>query len=62
MIDYERYRGTIFSRKGGWRMGSGIDTHGYSLLDDIHGKVFSLPGHDYECNREAARTSFGRFS
>lgn len=38
MIDYDRYRGTIFSRKGGWRVGVGIETHGYSLLDDIHGK------------------------
>ena len=38
MTDYDRYRGTIYSRKGGWRVGSGITTHGHSLLDDIHGK------------------------
>ena len=38
MIDYDRYRGTIFSSKGGWKIGSGIETHGYSLLEEIHGK------------------------
>ena len=38
MIDYDRYRATIFSKKGGWQIGSGIETHGYSLLDEIHGK------------------------
>ena len=38
MTDYDRLRGAIFSRKGGWKIGSGIETHGYSLLDEIHGK------------------------
>ena len=38
MIDYDKHRATIFAKKGGWRIGTGIETHGYSLLDDILGK------------------------
>ena len=39
MIDHwAKFRGQIYSRKGGWEVGKGIMTHGYSLLDDIHGK------------------------
>jgi len=38
MTNYDKYRGKIYSRKGGWRIGSGITTHGFSLLDDIHRK------------------------
>jgi hypothetical protein len=38
VTDYDQHRGKIYSQKGGWRVGSGITTHGYSLLDDIHGK------------------------
>jgi citrate synthase len=36
--NFDKYRGQINSLKGGWTMGEGIITHGYSLLDDIHGK------------------------
>lgn len=36
--DWDKYRGKIYSNKGGWTVGKGIMTHGYSLLDDIHGK------------------------
>ncbi len=36
MTNYDQYRGNIYSLKGGWRVGSGITTHGYSLLEDIH--------------------------
>ena len=38
MTDYDKYRGSIHTSKGGWQVGSGIATHGYSLLDDIHGQ------------------------
>jgi citrate synthase len=38
MTDYDQHRGKIYSVKGGWRVGSGITTHGYSLLDEIHGR------------------------
>jgi len=37
--DWDQYRGQIYSRKGGWTMGEGIMSHGYSLLDDIHGNA-----------------------
>jgi citrate synthase len=37
--DWDQYRGKIYSRKGGWTMGQGIQSHGYSLLDEIHGKA-----------------------
>jgi len=36
--NWDQYRGQIYSLKGGWTVGKGIMTHGYSLLDDIHGK------------------------
>ncbi len=40
MIDkWEQNRGQIYSQKGGWEVGKGITSHGYSLLDDLHGKV-----------------------
>ncbi len=34
---WDKSRGKIFSKKGGWEIGKGIVTHGYSLLEDIHG-------------------------
>lgn len=37
-VKWDQYRGQIYSRKGGWEVGKGITTHGYSLLDEIHGK------------------------
>ncbi len=38
MNKWDKHRGNIFSKKGGWTIGKGIITHGYNLLDDIHGK------------------------
>jgi citrate synthase len=38
VMKWDKYRGNIYARKGGWEIGKGIMTHGYSLLDDIHGK------------------------
>lgn len=38
MSKWDKYRGEIYSSRGGWTVGQGIMTHGYSLLDDIHGK------------------------
>lgn len=36
---WDKRRGKIYSRKGGWQVGSGISLHGYSLLDDLLGKA-----------------------
>ena len=38
MDKWDQYRGQIYAHRGGWTLGEGIKTHGYSLLDDIHGK------------------------
>ncbi len=35
---WDKYRGQIYSQKGGWTVGKGITTHGYNLLGEIHGK------------------------
>lgn len=40
MVDYwDRRRARIFSRKGGWELGKGVSSHGYSMLDDLVGKA-----------------------
>ncbi len=39
-VDYwDRRRGRIFSRKGGWVLGQGVSSHGYSMLDDLVGRA-----------------------
>lgn len=35
---WDEQRGTIRSRKGGWVVGKGVFSHGYSLLDELLGK------------------------
>ena len=34
---WDEYRGKIKSRKGGWQIGSGIQSHGYDLMNEIVG-------------------------
>lgn len=34
---WENARGKIVSKKGGWRIGRGIESHGYNLIDDLVG-------------------------
>ncbi|MEN8129290.1 MAG: hypothetical protein ABFS45_03660 [Pseudomonadota bacterium] len=34
---WDQRRGTIHTRKGGWRIGKGVLSHGYSLLDELVG-------------------------
>lgn len=36
---WDERRGRIFSKKGGWVIGKGIFNHGYSMMDDLVGKV-----------------------
>lgn len=36
---WDERRGRIHSRKGGWVVGQGIFNHGYSMMDDLVGKV-----------------------
>lgn len=36
---WDENRGTIRSSKGGWRVGEAIYNHGYSMMDDLVGKV-----------------------
>jgi len=36
---WDEHRGTIQSKKGGWVVGKGIFNHGYSMMDDLVGKV-----------------------
>jgi len=36
---WDKHRGTIQSKKGGWVVGKGIFNHGYSMMDDLVGKV-----------------------
>lgn len=36
---WDQHRNMIRSRKGGWIIGKGIYTHGYSLIDELVGKV-----------------------
>ena len=36
---WDQQRNTIFSRKGGWRVGKAIYSHGYSLMDDLVGEA-----------------------
>ncbi len=39
-LDYwQRRRGQIYSRKGGWVLGQGVSNQGYSMLDDLVGKA-----------------------
>ena len=35
----DQKRGVIHSRKGGWIMGKAVFNHGYSMMDDLIGKV-----------------------
>lgn len=37
--DWDRLRGRIYSKKGKWVPGVGISNHGYSMMDDLVGKV-----------------------
>ena len=36
---WDQRRGTIQSKKGGWVVGKAIFNHGYSMMDDLVGKV-----------------------
>ncbi len=36
---WDKNRGRIVSKKGGWIVGKGIFNHGYSMMDDLVGKV-----------------------
>jgi len=36
---WDHHRGKIRTHIGGWKIGEGITTHGYSLLDDLVGKA-----------------------
>ena len=36
---WDKNRKTIHSRKGGWKIGDAIYSHGYSLMDDLVGEV-----------------------
>jgi len=38
-MKWDKYRGTIYSNSGGWEIGKGITMHGYSLFEEIHGKL-----------------------
>jgi len=35
---WDKRRGVIHSSKGGWKMGEGVFSHGYNLLDDLVGE------------------------
>lgn len=35
---WDSFRGTIKSRRGGWKIGQGVFSHGYNLLEDFVGK------------------------
>jgi citrate synthase len=36
---WDAHRGRIHSKKGGWIIGKGVFNHGYSMMDDLVGKV-----------------------
>lgn len=36
---WDERRGRIYSSKGGWVIGKGVFSHGYSMMDDLVGKV-----------------------
>jgi hypothetical protein len=36
---WDQQRGVIRSRKGGWIIGQGVFSHGFSMMDDLVGKV-----------------------
>ncbi len=36
---WDKHRGTIRSKKGGWVVGKGVFSHGYSMMDELVGKV-----------------------
>jgi citrate synthase len=36
---WDRHRNTIHSRKGGWKIGQAVFSHGYSLMDDLVGEA-----------------------
>jgi len=36
---WDQRRGKIYSRKGGWRIGEAVYCHGYSMMDELVGKV-----------------------
>ncbi len=36
---WDKHRGTIRSKKGGWVVGKGVFNHGYSMMKDLVGKV-----------------------
>lgn len=36
---WDQRRGKIYSKKGGWKVGEAVYCHGYSMMDDLVGKV-----------------------
>lgn len=36
---WDRQRGVIRSRKGGWQIGKGVFSHGYNMMDDLVGQA-----------------------
>lgn len=36
---WDERRGKIYSRKGGWRIGKGVFSHGYDMMNDLVGQV-----------------------
>jgi hypothetical protein len=36
---WDKRRGIIFSRKGGWRIGEAVYCHGYSMMEELVGQV-----------------------
>ncbi|MEW5755703.1 MAG: hypothetical protein AB1810_05310 [Pseudomonadota bacterium] len=36
---WERRRGKIFNRKGGWKVGQGVYCHGYEIMTDLVGNI-----------------------
>ncbi len=36
---WDQHRGKIVSKKGGWKIGQGVLSHGYSMMDDFVGKT-----------------------
>ncbi len=36
---WDELRGRIFSRKGGWRVGEGVFSHGYEIMGDLVGEA-----------------------
>ena len=36
---WDQRRGKVFSKKGGWKIGEGVYSHGYSMMDELVGEV-----------------------